>query len=243
MDLLVDCGNTRFKWVQWQDGRLREESALRVSEGLSQAELAQCWVNISRPSRILIASVANESVTRQICAWAERTWHISPEIIQTQAQGYGVMNGYRQPETLGVDRWLALIAARHHCALPACIVDCGTALTLDVLESNGQHRGGVICPGLNLMGQALLERASGIQTIMKEYKSGEILADNTGAAVQAGAFHALVGFLERMHRQLPKLHWIITGGDAAKINQELSFPCQWVPDLVWKGMVIVGREQ
>ncbi len=241
MELFVDCGNSRLKWVQWQDGCLREQSSLPLAKDFSIADLKQHWLGMNRPRRVLMANVAGKIIVSQISNWCEQNWGMLPEILRTKARGYGVVNGYRKPETLGVDRWLTLIATRYHYPLPACIVDCGTALTLDVLESNGRHRGGVICPGLNLMGQALLERAPGIQATMAEQCLNEILADNTAVALQIGALQALAGFLERMHEQLPKLHWIITGGDAAKIKQELNFPVQWVPDLLWKGMIIVSQ--
>jgi pantothenate kinase type III len=75
--------------------------------------------------------------------------------IYTQKYALGVRNAYPKHNKLGVDRWLAMLAAYHYYNAPVCIVSCGSALTLDIVDSQGQHLGGMIMPGLNLMQQAL----------------------------------------------------------------------------------------
>ena len=72
-------------------------------------------------------------------------------------------SGYRDPERLGVDRWLALIAARERSKQPTVIVDAGSACTIDLLDSEGRHLGGYILPGLTAMGEALVRGTHQIQ--------------------------------------------------------------------------------
>src|SRR5690606_29009768 len=67
---------------------------------------------------------------------------------------------YADPARFGVDRWLALLGARRACpAAPLLLAACGTALTLDLVDHDGQHRGGMIAPSPALMLEALRRRA------------------------------------------------------------------------------------
>ena len=67
-----------------------------------------------------------------------------------------VKNGYREPSSLGVDRWMVVLAAYHRCSGTALVIDLGTAITLDYIRSDGQHLGGYIVPGTHLSQRALL---------------------------------------------------------------------------------------
>ena len=65
-------------------------------------------------------------------------------------------NAYAEPARLGIDRWAAIIAAYHRFPEGACVVDCGTACTFDLVDAGGRHRGGYILPGLSAMEGAVL---------------------------------------------------------------------------------------
>ena len=66
-------------------------------------------------------------------------------------------------ESLGVDRWLALLAAHRHAPTePLMVLDCGSAITLDLLVVGGRHLGGYIVPGLALMRSSLLSETAGV---------------------------------------------------------------------------------
>src|SRR3546814_5490867 len=71
-----------------------------------------------------------------------------PNFARSSAGWHGLRNAYREPERLGVDRWLAMIAAWHTHRGAACIANAGTALTVDVIDAQGQHLGGIIAAGL-----------------------------------------------------------------------------------------------
>src|SRR3546814_17254315 len=70
-----------------------------------------------------------------------------PNFARSSAGWHGLRNAYREPERLGVDRWLAMIAAWHTHRGAACIANAGTALTVDVIDAQGQHLGGIIAAG------------------------------------------------------------------------------------------------
>ena len=105
-------------------------------------------------------------------------------VIQAQPEQLGVKHCYAQPETLGADRWAALIAVRGLTKTNACIVDCGTAVTVDALAANGEFRGGAIFPGLQLLRASLLRGTGGIHAA--EGKSDSAFGCSTPDAVAAG---------------------------------------------------------
>src|SRR5699024_1677202 len=71
------------------------------------------------------------------------------------AEGGGVKTKYRYPERLGADRWAAAVGAYAASKKAVCVVDCGSAITFDAVDSAGRHLGGLIVPGWNLMRSAL----------------------------------------------------------------------------------------
>ena len=78
-------------------------------------------------------------------------WSVTAHIVRPQAQQLGVKNLYRKPEQLGADRWAALIGARGLTGSAACVVDAGTAVTVEALSAKGEFLGGAIFPGLHLL--------------------------------------------------------------------------------------------
>jgi type III pantothenate kinase len=152
-----------------------------------------------------------------------------------------VTSGYRDPERLGVDRWLALIAARERSKQPTVIVDAGSACTIDLLDSEGRHLGGYILPGLTAMGEALVR---GTHQIQESKAVGKFCLDpglDTSEGMASGALLALVGAIERVFYDLgdrgscePLL--IMTGGDAEKLGSSLRCPSYIGPELVLEGL-------
>ena len=244
MELLVDSGNSRLKWALLEEGMLQPGGSCDGGAALTEERLEEIWGELPVPRRIWIANVAGTETAARIRSWSENRWKRTPRFLSAQAEGFGVTNGYREPERLGVDRWLAVIAARHHCPLPACVVDCGTALTLDVVDENGVHHGGLICPGAALMRRALVQGTADLRLDGEEPVSGP-LADGTAAAVALGVHQALLGFVERSVRELERcwspLHVILTGGGASRLAADLSLPLHLAPDLVLKGLAVVSR--
>ncbi|MBN2700026.1 MAG: type III pantothenate kinase [Methylothermaceae bacterium] len=244
--LLVDCGNSRLKWGLLRADEIVSGVSLRSSNGITESDLNGIWADLNTPRQVWIANVAGQMVADRLNAWSRTHWRITPHFVRPLAEGYGVVNGYRYPETLGVDRWLAMIAVRHRYTLPACIVDCGTALTLDVLDQTGRHRGGLICPGLALMAETLMQDTAGVRfETPAGGERGSGLADHTGAAVYRGVRQAALGLIERTYDRYIQaegpLSLVMTGGDAAELAPSLSVPLHLAPDLVLQGLAVVSR--
>lgn len=238
MNLLVDMGNTRLKWAVMQDGRLVAGRAL-VNSQLDRRELVEIWKLQAFPKRLAIACVSANPLLELVLSVVAELWpnlEIIP--VKSQANAFGVSNAYQQPEKLGVDRWLALVAVRRHYQIPACIVDCGTAITVDLIDAKGNHQGGLISPGLTLMRKALAEGTEALQFHETAYEFGP--ANFTEAAIYSGTLSAAAGLIEHvLSRQANTVQLIITGGDAGIIAQQLKGKPVIDADLVLRGLAIV----
>jgi type III pantothenate kinase len=240
MNILVDLGNSRLKWGIGQGRDIRCGEPLAHRDSAFAQRLEDAWRSLDEtPRRLALASVAAPELLQQVCQIALRLW---PQIeivrARSQSRAFGVQNAYRTPEKLGVDRWLCLLAARRYHPLPACIADCGTAVTVDVIDAQGLHRGGVIAPGLHLMKQALHRGAQDIPYSARHYPPG--LAADTEAAMHSGAVYACIGLIERiMREQREPPHLLLTGGDAGLIAAHLAYKSEMAADLVLQGLSVL----
>jgi len=242
--LLVDIGNSRIKWGLGRGGRVDAGRPLASNLAVLKDDLDRVWSNVPASSSVVASNVAGPEIGQRVQEWVERHWGLEIQFVQPEGRAYGVVNGYENPDKLGVDRWVALVALRKFYPLPACIADCGTAITVDALDSGGRHLGGLIAPGLTLMRQALMQRAPGLTLADGTYQG--LLARNTAAAMLSGARQACAGLIERTLREIGKLlgcdpHLVLSGGDAQTLATELSVPYALAPDLVLQGLLIIAE--
>jgi type III pantothenate kinase len=247
--LLVDIGNTRIKWCLLTAQGLNSMHAASHAGWDRDALRRDMLSAMARPERVLIANVGGDSIGRLLAETLTATWNIIPEFVHSTAQAAGVRNGYAIPVQMGVDRWLAVIGAFHLMRGSVCVVSVGTAMTVDGVDSQGLHLGGVIVPGPDLAIQSLLTNTSDLAV---RAQSGEIgssmFADNTLGAINQGVGHMLAALIERkfheMHARLgasPTL--LMTGGASNRIAPLLRIPFQQVPNLVLQGLALFAREQ
>ncbi|MDX1497541.1 MAG: type III pantothenate kinase [Salinisphaeraceae bacterium] len=236
MRLLLDVGNTRIKWAQYQDGELGESQAL-VHVGHSRRECLEEIAAKLEPSSVWVSCVAGADMQESVFTWADETWGIEPDFIHTTAEACGVTNAYAKPEKLGVDRWLAVIAAHHRGKGAACVVDAGTCLTFDVVDAKGKHLGGLIAPGVASQRSAVWGKTQ----VRAQPRDEELtaLAVSTDAAVSFGTLHGPLGLVERVLQQVQAQvkveRLLLTGGEVELLASYLP---SWevVPDLVLEGI-------
>lgn len=252
MILLLDIGNTRIKWAELEDGRLGAQAAAAHTEERAQAferifaeDATSQHGPIRVPSRVVVSNVGGEEVARLCSQACTRRFGLVPEFLVANAKAGGVINAYAEPAKLGVDRWLAMIAGYDIAHAAICVVSVGTALTIDVVDEAGNHLGGIIAPGLNLMRDSLLRNTSEIGPRMGQDRVGDSLfATHTQAAVINGCRYALAALIDKAYRSAyerlqitPRL--LITGGGAAGLVPLIESASETVDDLVLRGMAVV----
>ncbi|NEX18905.1 type III pantothenate kinase [Thiorhodococcus mannitoliphagus] len=238
MNLLIDIGNSNLRWTCHGQDCAWDMAVVRHSGGVPLDLLAQ-WEQLEPPERLVVSNVGGQEVADALERVTRALWRRAPEYLRTEAVFGGVRIAYEEPLRLGVDRWLALIAAHELCQQACLIVDAGTAATFDLLLADGRHLGGLILPGVEMMRKSLL-MGTRIPRIEAD-PAGEPWATDTAPAVAAGSLQGLASLATRLFDRLaaeagqsPRL--ILTGGDAERIQPALDRPAQLVQDLVLRGM-------
>jgi type III pantothenate kinase len=258
--LEFDVGNTRLKW------RLRDNAVGKVlgAGALVHADYDDCAqllavikqevdVQIGRaPSGLWVASVASDAIAGAIDVWARDHYGLAPEFARVSRRAAGVTVGYEEHHRLGVDRWLAVLAASVRSPQGALVVDCGSAITVDVLHGQ-DHRGGYIVPGLRLMRGALFRETEQVKVaevaLGDDARPGRV----TEEAVDHGLPLMAAGLVVEVLDRLKKNAWgwggwsgpvYLTGGDAAVIAPLLGERQVYrAPDLVLDGLSLAEREE
>ena len=243
MILELDCGNSLLKWRI-----LDAESSVPIAEGVSSEieSIIQSLVerNLIAISRCRLVSVRSDDETAEITANLTRSLQI--EVVSAKPGRFmaGVVNGYRDFERLGLDRWLAVVAAYDICGGACVVIDLGTAVTVDLVASDGEHLGGYITPGLALLRKQLLAHT---RRIRYDDTAATLAWENTSAgkstaeAVERGCLMMLRGYVSSQLAsaaiQLGAQHSVfVTGGDASIVLDQPGIT--YVPDLVFRGLAI-----
>lgn len=250
MKLYVDAGNTRIKWIH--DGMPKA----RVAD--SPQRLGAQWEALDsvRISQVTGSCVRGDELAAGLDQLAQACFGKKIGWMCSVSRARGVTNAYAKPENLGIDRWAALIAARALYPGEACIVvDAGTAITVDMLDATGLHRGGVILPGarsmLDTLGRAEQLFPDASRDLHQLAGSAQALADNTQEAVLAGIIFAVQGGVSAVIAQQARqinvkigtIPIILTGGDSPMLKLD-GLSAFSVPDLVLHGLrLLTGHPQ
>lgn len=289
MVVLIDIGNSRIKWAQAKP----LENSRRVNKAKTNKkrydisignaitydidfiedsiqELMDYWLDAEVvPSRVIVANVSNVEISEELDNAIWDNYQIEPEYLTTKRKFKDLINGYKKPGQLGVDRWLNMIGAYQlmHSSGEKdafCVIDSGTALTVDLVDSKLQHQGGFITPGLSLMQKSLIETSTKISKNLSASNRSSVkdkvhknnakdstlfFATDTKHAITAGINYSVVAYIEQVVLDITNTiksncKVYITGGDAEQIFSLIHFDdlseitCfEHNEDLMWHGML------
>ncbi|MBK7901614.1 MAG: type III pantothenate kinase [Proteobacteria bacterium] len=242
MILLVDIGNTRVKWATQVDGRLSPQRAAGYAQW-SAVDWQRELFDGPPVERVLAATVAGGDSRRALEVAARQAGTPHVDFVASTAVLAGVRNAYPDPGLLGVDRWVALIGAFHRAHGACCVVDVGTAATLDAVDASGQHLGGFIVPGPRLMVRSLHAGTSNLAAFTAASPAGgtHLFADNTRDAIERGCRVALAALVDRTCEELarrthsaPRVYLHRWGG--GRMLPYVLATYERVPDLVLRGL-------
>lgn len=240
-DLLIDIGNTNFKWCVRGAGESAE--GVGSSGEPYETSIARLAASLPRPQRIGLACVKSDVYQQEMIDALRRHFALEPFVAHVSLSDCGLINSYQEPARMGVDRWLAMIGARPHLSGAFCVVDCGSAVTIDWVAASGQHLGGFILAGLRLSVKALLAGTDQVIVDYDKLATADVLPGaSTTDAVYNGALFALVAQVEAAYQHLVRVsegeacHLIVTGGDAGLVSEHLAVPCRIMRGLVFDGL-------
>lgn len=240
MILLLDIGNSSVKWALQQDDVLTSRGAFSYTKNSFEQDL---WENLSfskKPSNVLVSNVAGDDIFSSLDDWVKLQWQQECWQPKVSAKFKELKNSYTNIQQMGLDRWLAMIASWEKYQSALCLVSCGTALTIDLINADGQHLGGYIVPGIELMQKALIDNTKQIDVSVK-HQASLVYAKDTQTAVSNGAFLATVSTVDHVVENFSnetndEVKCIITGGMAEIIKPLLAASFKHEANLVLDGL-------
>jgi type III pantothenate kinase len=157
MILTIDIGNSRIKWAQWLAEVIIARGVAAYDESASADDIGQLLA-VDKPTSVYALCVGNDRMRSMLSDWVSNNWQLDVRFLETQKRFRQVENAYLQPENHGADRWAAVVAAHHlFPRQPVCVINAGTATTVDYVDQQGRHLGGYILPSFYMMYQALTQ--------------------------------------------------------------------------------------
>jgi len=222
-DIVVDIGNSRMKWGRCDDGRVVEMVSLPHDSPVDWKRQAELWeLNIT--TRWAVAGVVPREIDR-LRDWLAARRNL-PAIVTNDLFANGGPTGFitkvDELHRIGIDRLLTAYAAycRHLTLAPVVVINIGTAMTVDFVQRDGVHVGGVILPGPHLMAKSLHDYTAKLpQVPINAVLPTAIWGTNTESAIKLGIANAILGAADQLfwdwavHVGEPP--WVYaTGGDA-----------------------------
>ena len=247
--LLFDIGNTFIKWGLLDELKLVDLGCIRNEDFL--AKECDALIKLIPPDagRVIACCVASNNIDAKLTTLIANNYDCLIEYVQSESMAYGIRSGYQDASQLGVDRWVAMIAAKTQFSGDITVIDLGTAVTIDTIDEFGDHIGGQILPGLQLMLSSLDKKTDRITlpSISNDLTNMKInfWADNTNDAIIFGACNAICGAIERAiiclqeNGHSPTV--ILTGGDALVFKNLMNEGYRHRPNLVLEGLAIIAN--
>jgi type III pantothenate kinase len=243
IDLVADVGNTRIKWGQCADGRVQRMCSLPPDDPDAWEAQARAWDLVARNA--VVAGV-NPACQDHLLDWLLEFYGSRFRFIPTR-HAIPVEVSVEFPDKVGLDRLFNAVAVnlRRRAGQPAVIVDAGSAVTVDYLDHEGTFRGGAILPGLRLMAQAL-HSYTALLPMVEVQRRLRAPETSTERAVALGVFHAVLGGIELLIRDLhaqaqQPLPIFFAGGDAEVFAPHLPWPVSVWPEMTLEGIRISGE--
>jgi type III pantothenate kinase len=246
MILLFDIGNTHTHVGLADDRRVLKQMDIPTLTwfGGGATALVKKFTGTAKIDGAVLCSVVPRA-TPLVRKTVRAVWKLDTlELNAKTIRGVGI--DYPKPNSIGPDRLANAVAAKFHFGAPVVVVDFGTAVTFDVVNSAGDYVGGIIAPGLAAMTDYLHEKTALLPKIkIREIKSA--IGKSTEQAMLVGAVHGyrglvreLIGELKRELR-VKKLPVVATGGYAKLIAAKLPEISAVDPDLTLEGLRLVWQ--
>jgi type III pantothenate kinase len=218
-NLVLDIGNSNNKVAVFNGKDLLHYQTLKDLD----ADALTGWIKKYKVQNSILSSVGVDG-TELIKVLRSTTNYVE---FSTQINT-GVKNEYKTPSTLGLDRWAKVIAAQRLYPHKNCfMIDAGTCITYDLLNSRAEYFGGSISLGIDMRFQALhhfTKRLPLVNWNPEEINIPE--GTDTTTAIESGVLQGIVneveGFIALQDKNNEDLMVVITGGNAAFLLKQLK---------------------
>lgn len=244
MKLIIEIGNSKLKAAQLvlkEDGsfdHLNYLGSFIVKEFCQRPHFKK----IGEIDEIIYSNVGGQQNYHLIKTLSKKL-KVRYRNVTSPKQAFGVTNSYESPTKLGIDRWLAFLAAYHDAKKAVVVIDIGTAMTVDLVDKTGLHVGGWISPGFRLMNLALTEHTALVRS-GGHHGEDLVFGQNTKECVQNGCRAALAGTVlyavnkAQSHFAQEEVAVYLTGGGVNHLPPETKALGNNRPHLVLEGLAL-----
>lgn len=254
MLLAADVGNTNVVFALFEGREIKARWRIATDPRRTGDEYAVWLLQLiqiegySREdiTRIIFASVvprANHNLT----VLAEKYFKITPIVAGQGAAAWPFQADVDQPSSLGADRALNILAAHEKYGGDLIVVDFGTATKFEAIDFNGNYKGGIIAPGINLSLDALVGKTAKLPRIaIRTPDNDSVIGRNTEDQMLIGVFWAHVAMMEgliaRMRAEIGRPAKVIaTGGLAILFDQKTDIFDHVDADLTIDGLALLAE--
>ncbi len=233
MKLIIDIGNTRCKWAIFDGKKLIETHFADEFD----PELVAHIISEHREITDAILSSVREIRTESRDMLVEHSDYLIELNHHTPTP---IVNKYKSPETLGLDRLAAAIGAASFFPDQALLViDAGTAITIDIINRSNEYLGGNISPGIETRFKAL-HQFTGKLPLVHLQDDFQTIGENTESAIRAGVqqgvIYELQSYIDHYQNEYKAIETVLTGGHASFLFKHFGSQVKLIDNLTLIGL-------
>jgi type III pantothenate kinase len=246
-DILIaaDVGNSRIKWGCYRGGALSATARLPLGDSRAHEAQLDAW-GVPAPGAAWCMASVNRAASAPFADWIVRRGFAPPLVLDRPSQ-LPIRVALATPQEVGIDRLLNALAAneRRPQERPAVVIDCGSAITVDAVSSEGAFLGGAIAPGLSLSARALNHFTHALP-LVRVFEPADPIGRSTDEAIRSGVFWGTLGGVRELVARLRDVLGgsalvYLTGGDADQLAPHLGSEIERVPELTLRGIYLAAR--
>lgn len=240
---LVDGREIKTRWrIATEARRTGDEYAVWLHQLLELEGFTKTDVTAA-----IIGTVVPRA-THNLEVLASKYFHVEPLIAGEGKAAWPIALDVDEPQNVGADRALNVIAAHEKYEGDLVVIDFGTATTFDVVDFSGAYKGGIIAPGINLSLDALVNAAAKLPRIAIEVPDdSSVIGRTTESQMLTGIYWGYVAMMEGLVARLKSeigrpVTVIATGGLAALFDQHTDLFDAVEPDLTIRGLSLLHEK-
>ena len=210
INLVIDIGNTFTKIAVFNGDEFVEVEQYQQTDTIDIVRFT---------SRYTIDGVIISSVKKDKEPWQLLLEQQFKVVYFNSSISAGINNHYKTPQTLGADRFAAVIGANYlYPNQNNIVISGGTCITYDYVDAGANYFGGSISPGLNMRYKAVNHYTAALPLLKADAGFNATYGNDTQTAitsgVQNGIKYELTGFINEYIKTSTGYNIILCGGDS-----------------------------
>ena len=219
MNLIIEVGNTSTKLAVFNNNKIESKTAVETKQVLNSIKhILETYPEV----RLAIVSSVGR-LEKEVLVYLEANLKL---VVLNHETPIPFKNLYATPKTLGIDR-IALVCAsvQQFPDKNVLIIDAGTCITYDFINTSNEYLGGAISPGIRMRYKALHNQTANLPLLETEQPK-HVIGNSTIEAINSGVVNGVLSELNGIISEYRSIYLdltiILTGGDAKFLSKQLK---------------------